>query len=256
MPQPTGFTIPLSPPRRQMCDFLHFASKVPTVPVERRMNLARLAHARELASPKPGWCALFTKAWGVVCARHAVLRRAYLGWPWPRLYQHPINVASIAVERPYGAEDAVFFLQMTRPEEKPLTEIDARLKWFKDRPLGSAAVVRRQLRLARWPLPVRRAAWWAGMNLSGRHRARFMGTYGVTSYAGGTGSTSLAPRSLLTTTLSYGTVDAAGEVAVRVTYDHRTVDGGPIARALAELERVLQHEVLAELRYLEAVRAA
>lgn len=255
MPQPTGFTIPLSLPRRQMGDFLHFAAGIPTVPVERHMNLGRLAHARELASPRPGWCALFTKAWGVVCARHAVLRRAYLGWPWPRLYQHPINVASVAVERPYGAEDAVFFLHINRPEEKPLIEIDGRLKWFKDRPLGSAAVVRRQLRLARWPRPVRRAAWWAGLNFSGRQRARFFGTTGVTAYAGG-GAASGHPLSLLTTTLSYGNIDSHGDVVARVTYDHRTLDGGPVARALGELERVLQHEMLAELRYLESLKAA
>ena len=31
--------------------------------------------------------------------------------------------------------------------------------------------------------------------------------------------------------------------------------GGPVARALAELERVLQHEMLAEVRYLESLQA-
>src|SRR5262245_5611090 len=129
MSQPTGFTIPLSLPRRQVCDYLHFASRVPTVPVERTMNIRAVAEARELASPRPGWCALFTKAWGVVCARHEVLRRAYLGFPRPRLYQHPINVASVAVERLYGGEEAVFFLQVNRPEEKALAEVDTRLKW-------------------------------------------------------------------------------------------------------------------------------
>lgn len=255
MSQPTGFTVPLSFPRRQMCDYLYFTQAVPTVPVERHMNLARLVQAREQAVPKPGWCALFTKAWAIVCSRHSVLRRSYLGWPFPRLYQHPINVASIAVERPYGAEEAVFFLHITRPEEKALTEIDARLKWFKDRPLGSAAVMRRQMRLAGWPLPVRRLLWWSGLNLSGRVRARFFGTFGVTAYAGG-GAASLHPRGLLTTTLSYGTISAHGDVTVRVTYDHRTTDGGPIARALVELQRVLEHEILAELRYLQSLQAA
>jgi hypothetical protein len=247
--------MPLSLPRRQICDYLHFAAKVPTVPLERGMNVARLAHARELAVPRPGWCAVFTKAWGIVCARHPALRRAYLGWPWPRLYQHPINVASIAVERAYADEDAVLFLHINRPEEKALTEIDGRLKWFKERPLGSAAVVRRQLRLARWPLPLRRLVWWAGLNLSGRQRARFFGTFGVTAYAGGLAA-SLHPLGLVTTTLSYGTIARDGEVMVRVTYDHRTLDGGVIARALEELERVLEHEIIAELRYLENLQAA
>jgi pyruvate/2-oxoglutarate dehydrogenase complex dihydrolipoamide acyltransferase (E2) component len=45
-------------------------------------------------------------------------------------------------------------------------------------------------------------------------------------------------------------------VDVRLTYDHRVLDGGTVARALADLERYLTHELLAELRYLEAVDAA
>src|SRR5689334_11247055 len=109
MPQTTGFYLPLSRPRRLICDFLHFANQVPSVPVERRMNLASLVAAREVATPKPSWCSIFTKAWGFTCAAHPALRRSYLGFPWPRLYQHPSSVATIAVERPYGDEDAVFF---------------------------------------------------------------------------------------------------------------------------------------------------
>ncbi len=163
MPQPTGFYLPLSRPRRLMNDFLHFAAKVPSVPVERRMNLAPLVAARELATPKPGWCSIFTKAWGFACAAHPPLRRAYLSFPVPRLYQHPINVATIAVERTYGDEDAVFFIQMTRPETKPLAEIDRRLKWFKDRPLDSAAVLVRQMKLAGLPGPLRRLVWWGAL---------------------------------------------------------------------------------------------
>src|SRR5262245_59518393 len=165
MPQPTGFYLPLSLPRRLMCDYLHFASKVPSVPVQRHMRLAALAQARALAHPRPGWCSIFTKAWGFVADRHPALRRAYLSFPWPRLYQHPVSVASVAVERPYGDENAVFFCQVTRPQTKSLEEIDGRLRWFRDRPLGSATVQRRQLRLARWPRPLRRVLWWGALEL-------------------------------------------------------------------------------------------
>ena len=172
MPQPTGFYLPLSLPRRLMGDFLHFSSRIPSVPVERRMNLAPVVMARELATPKPSWCSIFTKAWGFACAAHPALRRAYLSFPWSRLYQHSINVATIAVERPYGGDDAVFFIQMTQPERKPLLEIDRRLKWFKDRPLDSAAVLQRQMRLASLPQPLRRLLWWSALNLDGRRRAR------------------------------------------------------------------------------------
>jgi hypothetical protein len=45
-------------------------------------------------------------------------------------------------------------------------------------------------------------------------------------------------------------------VDVRLVYDHRVLDGALIARALADLERVLHHEILVELRYLRAADAA
>ncbi len=252
MPQPAGFTLPLSLPRRLMNDVVHFAGQVPSTPIERRMNLRTVAAAREEAVPKPSWCALFTKAWGMTCAANPALRRAYLGGPWPRLYQHPVSVASIAVERPYGHEDAVFFLQVSRPERQPLTDIDGRIKWFKDRPLGSAAIVRRQLRLARQPWFVRRPLWWLALNGNGRHRARLLGTFAVSVFSG-QGAEALHPPCLLTSTLSYGVIDPDGDVAVRVACDHRAVDGALVARALGDLERFLKHEVLAELRYLQGL---
>jgi hypothetical protein len=231
---------------------LHFAGKVPSVPVERQMNLAAVVEAREQAVPKPSWCAIFTKGWAMTCAAYPALRRAYLGFPWPRLYQHPISVASIAVERLYGDEDAVFFLQLSRPEVRSLADIDERIKRFKDRPLGSTAVVRRQLRLARMPLPVRRLAWWIGLNVNGRMRARMLGTFGVSTYSG-LGSSSLHPVCLLTSTITYGVIDRDGKVPVRVGYDHRTLDGATVSRALADLERFLNHEIVAELRYMQGL---
>jgi hypothetical protein len=252
MPQPAGFYLPLSLPRRLMTDMLHFAHQVPSIPVEREMNLAAVMEARELAVPKPSWCSLFAKAWGITCAAHPSLRRAYVKFPWPRLYQHPVSVASVAVERPYGDENAVFFLQISRPEICPLTEIDARIKWFKDRPLGSSAVMRRQLTIARQPLPVRRLLWWIGLNVSGRQRARLLGTFGLSVYSG-LGADSLHPTCLLTSTLSDGVIGRDGRVPVRVSYDHRTLDGATVARALADLERFLTHEILAELRYVQGL---
>jgi hypothetical protein len=61
---------------------------------------------------------------------------------------------------------------------------------------------------------------------------------------------------VLTTTLNYGVIEPDGSVPVRVTYDHRTLDGGTVARALEDLERSLRHEIVAELRYLEGLPAA
>lgn len=251
MPQPAGVSLPLSLPRQLICDYLHFARQIPSVPVQRRMNLGAVVAARAATGLRPSWCAIFTKAYGFVTATTPALRRAYMAFPRPRLYEHPINVASIAIERKYGDEDAVFFAHLRQPEQLSLADIDLRLRQFKEQPLETFGAYRRILLLNRFPRPLRRMLWWLGLNLWGRKRAAFMGTFGVTVYAG-LGAASLHPLSLLTTTLNYGVIEPDGTVDVRITYDHRVMDGATVARALAALERVLTHEVLAELRYLPA----
>jgi hypothetical protein len=255
MPQPTGRNLALSLPRRFVCDLVHFAGKVPTVPVQRSMNLAALVAARLAARPRPSWCAVFTKAYGVVADTCPELRRAYLCFPYAHLYEHPINVASVAIERRFGNEDAVFFATLRCPEKQSLTEIDAQLHGWKKRPVESVPSFRRALLVSRLPWPLRRLVWWLGLNLSGRKRAHYLGTFGVSVYAG-LGAASLHPLSPLTTALNYGVIDKSGAVDVRLIYDHRVLDGATVARALGELERVLNGEVLAELRRLDSVAAA
>jgi hypothetical protein len=41
-------------------------------------------------------------------------------------------------------------------------------------------------------------------------------------------------------------------VMVRATYDHRTLDGAVIARALTRLEQILNEDVAAEVRDMSA----
>src|SRR5947209_19882486 len=91
MPQPRGFNLPLSLPRRFIGDMLHFTKAVPSIPVQRRMHLADLVAARAAAEPRPSWCSIFTKAYAFVTDATPALRRAYLSFPWPHLYQHPTH---------------------------------------------------------------------------------------------------------------------------------------------------------------------
>jgi hypothetical protein len=247
MHQPRGFNIPLSLPRRLICDMLHFARRVPSVPVQRRMRLGDLVAARARAQPRPSWCGIFTKAYAIVTDANPALRRAYLSFPRPHLYEHPTNIATIAIERRFGEEEAVFFVHLAHPETRTLVEIDEKLRRCKELPLAQVSAIRRAIRTTRWPLPVRRFLWWFALNVSGAKRAHFFGTSGVSVY-GGLGASSLHPLSVLTSTLNYGVIDPDGAVDVRLIYDHRVLDGSTVARALAELDRVLHHEILAELR--------
>jgi hypothetical protein len=245
----------LSLPRRFICDLLHFARQVPTIPVQRRMDLAAVVRARAAAAPRPSWAAIFTKAYGFVSAARPELRRSYLTFPRPHLYEHPTSVASVAIERRVGDEDGVLFGHVNAAEGHSLTELDLRLRAFKEQPLETIGAFRHALRVSSLPRPLRRLAWWFGLNVSGRKRAHFLGTYGVSVYAG-LGAASLHPLSPLTTTLNYGVIGADGGVDVRIVYDHRVMDGATVARALQDLERVLNCEIVTELRYLRAVEAA
>jgi hypothetical protein len=244
-----GRCLPLSLPRRLVGDLLHFAAKVPTVPVQRRMSVASLRDLRRQISRPPGWCAIFTKAFALAAAAYPELRRAYLPWPWPRLYEHPFSIASVAVSRRYEGEDAVFFAHLRAPDRQSLTELDACLCRFKEVPVESIGLFRRALRVSRLPRPLRRLLWWVGLNSSGPKRAKRMGTFGVSVYSG-LGAESLHPLSPLTTTLNYGVIRDNGTVTVRLTYDHRVMDGATIARALALMEEVLNEAIRAELREL------
>jgi hypothetical protein len=237
-----GRSLPLSLPRLWVGDLLYFARQVPTVPVQRRMNIASLAAARHQASPRPSWCALFTKAYAMVAAQRPELRRAYLSFPWPHLYEHPLSIASVAIERPLREELAVFFTQIRGPEEHSPDQIDAHLKDCKERPVESIGTFRRALRWTRFPRPIRRLLWWVGLNVSGYRRARNLGTFGVSVYSG-LGAEALHPLSPLTTTLNYGVIAEDGTVDVRIVYDHRVMDGATIARALADLEEVLTQQL-------------
>ena len=252
-----GRAIALSAPRRFLTDLLYLASHIPTVPVQRRMQLAGVAAARRAAVGRPGWPALFLKAYGRVAAEVPELRRAYVCLPWPHLYEYPTSVASVAVEREYGGEKAVFFGRIYSPAEVPLAETDARLRALVETPVEEVKAFRKLLRVARLPRPLRRFLLWVGLHLP-RSRPDLFGTFGLSVYSS-LGSESLHPISPLTTTLTYGVIRADGQVDVRVVYDHRVMDGATVARALARLEAELTGAVCDELRAMadpdRAVRA-
>jgi len=245
----TGRRIALSASRRIIGDLLHFAQRVPTVPVQKTLRLREVYRLRAALPERPGWCAIFTKAYALVADAFPELRRAYLPWPWPHLYEHPISIASVAIEREYAGERCVFFTHIRAPDRQALPVLDRHLRRCKSEPVEHFGLFRRALRVGRWPAVVRRTLWRIGLYGSGRKRARRLGTFGVTSYAA-LGAESLHPLSPLTTTLTYGVLQRGARLAVRVVYDHRVLDGAVVARALAFLEEVLHGAIADELRAL------
>jgi hypothetical protein len=102
------------------------------------------------------------------------------------------------------------------------------------------------LRISRLPRPLRRLVWAIGLYSDGACRGHFFGTFGI-SVVGSLGAAGLHILSPLTTTLNYGTFADDGGLDVRLTYDHRVLDGAPAARALADLEDVLHGDIRREL---------
>jgi len=250
MPDVTGRKLPLSPARRMVGDFLHAGLSVPTVPFQKGMQLAELADARERAEPRPSWCAIFTKAYGKVVAAQPVLRRACLSFPTERLIEYSPATVDIVVEAKLDGEDILVNHSLQDPGSVPLLEIDRGAAALKDKPFERSRRLRIALGLARWPRLVRRLAWWIVLNASGRLRGRIFGTYAVSS-AANWGVDSLRPVSAWTTLLHFGVVDPQGRVAVRLTFDHRVMDGRVPAQALNEMERILKTDILAEVRGLQ-----
>jgi len=241
----SGRTIALSLPRKWIADLLHFAHKIPTIPVERVMCLATVRAAK--TSARVSWPAIFLKAFGLTARQYPELRRAWVSYPWPRLYEHPYSIASVAVERDYHGEPAVFFGQLRKVEDYSLKGIDGLLRGLKYDPIESIGLYRRAIGFTRLPRVVRRFAWWVSLEWSGAKHASRMGTFGLSVYAS-LGAASLHPLSPLSYVLNYGVMDDSGRIEVRLIYDHRVADGAVIARALAAMEGILNGAILDELR--------
>ncbi|HWE36808.1 MAG TPA: hypothetical protein VG406_09600 [Isosphaeraceae bacterium] len=247
MHEPKGHAVPISGPRRFIGDMVHFAGRLPTVPVSRPMDVGRLAGPRLDHPARPSWAVVFMKAYALVAAANPPLRRAMLGFPWARLYEHPQSTCALALERIHDGEPGIFVGLFRAPEEQSLAQLQEALDFYKSEPLERVGLFRQTLRISRAPTPLRRLLWWSTLELSGFKRAKRFGTFGLTSY-GALGAESLHPISPLTTTLTYGPIAADGRVVVKLIYDHRVLDGAYVARRLADVESALHGAVFDELR--------
>lgn len=241
-----GRSLPLSPARRFLLDLLRASRDVPLVPIERRMKLGPLADARRRLTDRPSWVAMVAKAFALVAVRRPELRRSFLNWPRPRLYEHPESVLTVIIEREIDNEAAVLPAICPRPESLSIAELSGWLRSCKQLPIAEIKTFRRALRVARWPALARRCAWWGALEWSGRQRALQFGTFGL-SVTASFGADTLAVRSPITSSIHYGTLESDGTLPMRLTFDHRVLDGAFVARALVDLENVLLTDVLAEI---------
>ncbi len=238
---------PLGIHRRLVTDLVHFSASVPLFPLEREFDLSGVSESRDRAAVRIAWPVLFLKAYGLLSAKLPELRHAYHRWPWSHFHRHPESVAMLAVSRSTPAGERLCWGRFIAPERQSLAELQAELERYKSEPVEQ--VFRRQVRLSRFPTPLRRFAWWLSLNTWPSRRAKRLGTFGLSTVAG-SGAINRFHPSFLTTSLSYGPLSADGKALVTVVCDHRVVDGAPMARALAELEEILAGPIADELAVL------
>lgn len=235
----SGSLMRLSPQRRLIGDLMWLSRDVPLVTFQRRMALGPLRSARETSNRRPTWTALFVKAYALLAAERPELRRIYVPLPRPSLFQCDQSIARIAVDRTVGGEAAVLFSRIIGPEHRELPDIGWRLRNAAE---GEPPVFARQLRFAGLPGWARRLAWLAILNVSPARRARIFGTFAI-SNTGQLGAWAVHLRAPTTAVIHTGPIDGNGCVDFYLTFDHRVLDGAPVAGALADLEEMLNGPV-------------
>jgi len=231
--------------RRLVTDLMYFAKSVPSVTIERRMNLAELMAARKVCRPAPSWSSIFVKALAIVAARTPALRTSYMKFPWPHFFESANNVVTLNIDRQLATERIVLWAHIKNPEKSTLNELDAIVRSYQNDPVKTLLPYRRAVRMSRFPWPIRQWMWWLSLNVMGSVRCHNYGTIGISSL-GALGTNLESMVSLLTAQLHYGLFDKNGELPMRLTFDHRVLDGAAGSQVLADLEDVLMNEMLQE----------
>lgn len=231
--------------RAMVLDVIHRANKVPSFPVERRVDVASIDDARRSTNVRISWTAVFCRAYGLASREHAPLRQMWMTWPWPRIYQSQQCVIAIAVNRQMQSGERLFFGRVSAPDSRSLSDIQRDLDRFQNDP--PSRVFQSQWRGARLPTALRRLAWWWRMDVDHKNRARRMGTGSISSLAG-QGVTNRLHPCMMTSSLSFGPMEDDGRCLLTLQCDHRVIDGAAAARALNGICQAATSQVLSELR--------
>jgi hypothetical protein len=244
-----GRRIPLTVARRLVADYMWAASAIARVDVRRRVAFRDLIAARAaIGENAPSWTAIFVKAFAKVAAETPELRRVYMSLPWPHFYQYDESTVSILQERQIVGDTGILPLRFYQPDAVALAELDTMIRREAAAPIEASRFHRKLIALARLPLLFRRIVWSLFWNVARLRRE--IGTCGVSSAA--RWQTDLGTtRSPLASLLSYGPVDANGNVDVRLSFDHRILDGALAGRALERLDQILNSAILEELHQLK-----
>lgn len=240
-------TIPITCNRTLVLDLLRHAQKIPLFPVDREMKLGRVARAREAASRKISWTALFMKAFGIASREIPPLRRAFLTWPYARMYEHPHSIANIVVARQYRGEPRLCWGVIPNPEAQSLVDLQRRLDEFRGGDVKQSYLD--QTRLSRAPGWIRRPIWSYLLHTSGRRRVEHFGTFAMSVLAQ-QGCTIRNFPILNTAGITFSPPGPDGPPSAMMVGDHRVADGLVASTALRRTEAILRRQLAEELESL------
>lgn len=208
--------------------------------------------------------AILLKAIGIAQRLHPASRTAIL--PWGRTVTFNDIVAGFTVERYVGQQPAVFFGSIESPDSKPLVQVAEELRAYGEDEISTVPQLDIEDRFNNMPWLFRRFILWLGMRFP-KVRLRYMGaTFGLSSL-GKFGCRGLIPPCVSTSTFGVGTIEPRavvreGAIVVRpmmtliLNFDHRLIDGGPAARFMQDVQRLvegeLQSHIEEELRLLDS----
>jgi hypothetical protein len=146
------------------------------------VTLADVMAVRSKLRDPPSLTAIFVKAFAVVAAEVPELRRAYIKWPWPHLYEYADSTVSVLQERQIMGDIGVLPIRCRKPDSVPLGELSGMIRRAADAPIEASKLHRNLIALAKCPLIIRRLVWGLSLNIP-RLRRHTLGTYGVSSVA-------------------------------------------------------------------------
>ena len=71
------------------------------------MELGAVIAARNAVPYRPAWVGIFAKACALTAREYPELRRTYVKWPWPHLYEYGDSIATITINREHNGEACV-----------------------------------------------------------------------------------------------------------------------------------------------------
>lgn len=242
-----GKSVPLNAGRKLVNELMRQSQHVPLIILRRDFKIPAILAARDECEPRISWIAIFIKAYALAACKHIHLRHNWLSFPFGRIYEHPVSEAVIPIEREWQGDSIVLGAKIRAPESMTLELLDDHLRRFRRDTVRSISPFRQALRLAKMPSLLRRFLFWSSLHVSGVKRCKRFGTF-IVSSLGQHGCELVGPRVPLTGYLTFGPIDDDGRVSICFSFDHRAMDGLQAARALEDMEKILNTVLAQELR--------